>query len=240
MAIQLDELEGLDINVIPKRVTVKQSPSHKQFELLCRLSGVVFLFLSIVIISLRFPNSDWWLGLILFPFTFLPALILWSDENRTKSDFEALQQSINQAASQVDIYINHRVTLMKSLARTVDKGLEQELHVLLGTAEARSSGDRDVSRIYINEALDKFSATVEAYPDIKSNQYIAKLIDEDVRCMADITAARVLYNDKVGIWNREIFQWAIKQIVAAKIGYSTRIPFIAGLSVKAENAESLF
>ncbi len=251
MAVQLDELErnhatnsllddGLDTHVIPKRIAVTRTPSHKQVKLLCRLSGVVFLIISLVILIPNFPNSDWAPGLLFLPLTFLPSLILWSNENRTKSYFEALQQSINQAASQVDIYIDHRVTLMKSLARTVDKGLEQELHVMLGTAAARGSGDADLNRIYINEALDKFSATVEAYPDIKSNQYIVKLMDQDIRCMSEITAARVLYNDKVGIWNREIFQWAIKQIVSAEQGYSTRIPFIVSSSVKTENTESLF
>ena len=49
----------------------------------------------------------------------------------------------------------------------------------------------------------------------------------------EITAARALYNDTVNQWNSDIFDWPTKMIVAAKAGYTTRIPF----SVSSETIE---
>lgn len=251
MSVQLDELErnqtmdafldeGLDVHVIPQRIAVEKRPAHGLFKFLCRAPGIIFILAGIAVMKAVYPNPQWWLGSLLFIGAALPAILLWIAENNTRSYFEALQQEINQAAGQVDVFIAHRVTLMKSLARTVEKGLEQELHVMLGTAQERSSGDKDASRILINDTLNVFSARLEAYPNLVSNQYIVSLMDKDEKCMAEITAARGLYNDKVGMWNREIFEWAIKQIVAAECGYTTRIPFIASSSMKAENEASLF
>jgi LemA protein len=48
----------------------------------------------------------------------------------------------------------------------------------------------------------------------------------------EITAARTLYNDAVNTWNREIFEFPFKKIVAAKEGRTTRIPFIAEKEIK--------
>lgn len=251
MAIQLDELQkdefteeilekGLDIHVIPKRIKVEQRASHHQFRLLVRGSGIIFVAIGIAVMVGGYPYDGWLNGLWFFLLAFLPGLALWGIENSTRSYFDALQQSINQAASQVDIYIQNRVTLMKSLANSVDKGLKHELDVMLGTAQARGGGDKEISRIYISEALNKFSAVVESYPDIKSMQLIENMMQKDAQCVSDITAARVLYNDKVGVWNRDIFQWPIKQMVAADCGYTTRIPFVASASVKRENEESVF
>ena len=48
----------------------------------------------------------------------------------------------------------------------------------------------------------------------------------------EITAAREVYNDTVARWNREVFAWPTKQIVAAKRGYTTRIPFSASKEIK--------
>ena len=55
----------------------------------------------------------------------------------------------------------------------------------------------------------------------------------------EITAARELYNDTIFAWNRDIFAWPTKMIVAAKAGYTTRIPFIASKEIK-EKAKDVF
>ena len=51
-------------------------------------------------------------------------------------------------------------------------------------------------------------------------------------CKKEITAARTLYNDAVNTWNREIFDFPFKKLVAAKEGRTTRIPFIADQETK--------
>ena len=56
----------------------------------------------------------------------------------------------------------------------------------------------------------------------------------------EITAARQLYNDSVMQWNADIFSWPTKQIVAARAGYTTRIPFTASAEIKAQARETFF
>jgi LemA protein len=55
----------------------------------------------------------------------------------------------------------------------------------------------------------------------------------------EITAAHELYNDTINAWNRDIFAWPTKMIVAARNGYTTRIPFIASQEIK-EQAKAVF
>ena len=41
-------------------------------------------------------------------------------------------------------------------------------------------------------------------------------------------------------WNTDVFDWPTKQIVAARSGYTTRIPFTASAEVKAQAREVFF
>ena len=65
---------------------------------------------------------------------------------------------------------------------------------------------------------------------MKQNMYLQR----------EITAARELYNDTVNTWNREIYKWPTKMIVAAKNGYTTRIPFIASAETKQQARATFF
>lgn len=56
----------------------------------------------------------------------------------------------------------------------------------------------------------------------------------------EITAARELYNDTINEWNKDIFAWPTKKIVAAKNSYTTRIPFVASQEIKQKAKEVLF
>jgi ATP phosphoribosyltransferase len=44
-------------------------------------------------------------------------------------------------------------------------------------------------------------------------------MQQNMYLQREITAARELYNDTINTWNRDIFDWPTKQIVAAKNGY---------------------
>lgn len=55
----------------------------------------------------------------------------------------------------------------------------------------------------------------------------------------EITAAREVYNDSVYQWNKAIQEWPTKMIVAAKQGYTTRIPFTASKEIK-DKARDVF
>ena len=55
---------------------------------------------------------------------------------------------------------------------------------------------------------------------------------QNANLQKEITAARNLYNDTVETWNRDIFAWPVKLLVAAKNGYTTRIPYTVSSQVK--------
>ena len=65
-------------------------------------------------------------------------------------------------------------------------------------------------------------------------------MQQNMHLQREITAARELYNDTVAAWNRDIFAWPTKQIVAARAGYTTRIPFIASKEIKAQAKDVFF
>jgi LemA protein len=44
----------------------------------------------------------------------------------------------------------------------------------------------------------------------------------------------------VTTWNQEIYSWPIHQIVAAKAGYTTRIPFIASAETRDAARKTFF
>ena len=72
----------------------------------------------------------------------------------------------------------------------------------------------------------------EAYPDLKAHNEIADCMQQNSYLQKEITAAREVYNDTVLEWNSIIFQWPTYKIVAAKNGYTSRIPFAASKEMK--------
>ena len=80
---------------------------------------------------------------------------------------------------------------------------------------------------------------VEAYPDLKAHQAIADAMQQNNYLQREITAARTVYNSRVTQWNTDIFAWPTKMIVAARQGYTTRIPFTASAETR-EMARSKF
>jgi len=81
--------------------------------------------------------------------------------------------------------------------------------------------------------FSRISLAAGAYPDLKAQAVIADAMRQNSYLQKEVTAARTLYNDTVGMWNQDIFAWPTKQIVAARAGYTTRIPFTASAETKA-------
>ncbi len=80
---------------------------------------------------------------------------------------------------------------------------------------------------------------VERYPDLQAHREIADAMQQNMYLQREITASRELYNDTINEWNKDIFEWPVKKIVAAKNGYTTRIPFAASKEIK-EKAKAVF
>lgn len=220
MANQLDEMtgpvneEGKDINVIQKQIPVKVGVGSTIFEVilwcLCIIPGVVFLIKKI--------NAAKYL--------------------------RQLEQKIQHNASQIDNYLEQRVAILQNCAKLLDKAIDLDKTTFSEIAKYRSGNVADdAARNELSGALDgvsrKINIAFENYPDLKAHQEIADAMQQNSYLQREITAAREVYNDSVYQWNKAIQEWPTKMIVAAKQGYTTRIPFTASKEIK-DKARDVF
>ena len=218
MANMLDELnpeireEGLDTNVIAKKIPVTIGAGSTVFEVML-----------------------WILGII-------PGLVFLFMKIKAKNHFQQLEQKIQRNASQIDNYLEQRVMVLQNCARLLDKAIDLDKSTFENIAKYRS-GVSDEGRNELQSNLDNISKSVniafENYPDLKAHREIEDAMRQNMYLQREITAARELYNDTINAWNRDIFAWPTKQIVAARAGYTTRIPFIASKEIK-EKAKGVF
>lgn len=220
MANQLDEMtgpvneEGKDINVIQKQIPVKVGVGSTIFEVilwcLCIIPGVVFLIKKI--------NAAKYL--------------------------RQLEQKIQHNASQIDNYLEQRVVILQNCAKLLDKAIDLDKTTFSEIAKYRSGNVADdAARNELSGALDgvsrKINIAFENYPALKAHQEIADAMQQNSYLQREITAAREVYNDSVYQWNKAIQEWPTKMIVAAKQGYTTRIPFTASKEIK-DKARDVF
>ncbi len=218
MANQLDELnpeireEGLDTNVIVKKIPAEVGVGSKIFEVLlwvCGIiPGVIFLFMKI----------------------------------GAQKHFDQLQQKIQRNASQIDNYLEQRVMVLQNCAKLLDKAISLDKDTFENIAKYRSGISDDERNEYgskVENIARSINVAVEQYPDLAAHKEIADAMQQNMYLQREITAARELYNDTIDQWNRDIFEWPAKMIVAAKNGYTTRIPFIASKEIK-EQAKGIF
>ena len=214
MANMLDELspeireEGLDTHVIAKRIPVTVGAGSLIFEILL-----------------------WVLGII-------PGVIFLIMKVKAKNHFQKLEQKIQRDASQIDNYLEQRVMVLQNCARLLDKAIDLDKSTYENLAKYRSGASED-ARNELSGQLDSLyrsiNVAVESYPDLGAHKEIADAMKQNMYLQREITAARELYNDTINTWNRDIFSWPTKQIVAAKNGYTTRLPFIASAVMVVQN-----
>ena len=221
MANQLDELnpevreEGLDTNVIAKKIPVEVGAGSKIFEIMLWVCGI------------------------------LPGVIFLFMKTNAQKHFDQLQQKIQRNASQIDNYLEQRVMVLQNCARLLDKAIELDKSTFENIAKYRSgnAGDSDAARNELGGQVETLSRDInvafENYPDLQAHREIADAMQQNMYLQREITAARELYNDTINEWNRDIFAWPTQKIVAAKNGYTTRIPFIASKEIK-EKAKAVF
>ena len=219
MANQLDELnpeireEGLDTNVIAKKLPAKTGVGSVIFEIIL------------------------WVLLI------IPGVVFLYKKVKAQNYFDQLQQKIQAQASQIDNYLEQRVVVLQNCARLLDKAIALDKDTFSSIAKYRSGSVSDEDRNALATTVDNISRNVniafENYPELKAHKEIESAMQQNMYLQREITAARELYNDSINAWNRDIFAWPTKAIVASKNGYTTRIPFIASKEIK-DKARGVF
>lgn len=219
MANELDEMtgpvseEGRDVHVIQKQVAVKTDWRSTLFQVALWICGII------------------------------PGIIFAIMKIKARSYLQQLQQKIQHDASTIDNYQTQRVVVLQNCAKLLDKAVDLDKTVLTDIAKYRGGNVTDEQRNELAGKLDGLSRSInvafEAYPNIKAHQEIADAMQQNSYLQQEVTAAREVYNDTVMRWNADIFAWPTKMIVAAKAGYTTRIPFTASKEMK-EKSESVF
>lgn len=208
--------DGRDINVIAKQLPVTVGIGSKIFEVLL---WVLFI---------------------------IPGIVFLIKKIHAATYLRQLEQKIQHDASQVDNYLEQRVVILSNLAGLVNKAVELDKETFTELAAARSGvrpadGDKMSEFAATADRIEaKINIAVEAYPDLKAHQEIQDAIQQNSYLQREITAAREQYNDTVAQWNRDIQIWPTKMIVAAKQGYTTRIPFSTTKEIKAKAREVFF
>ena len=214
MANELDELtgpvnaEGRDVNVIQKQLPVKVGAGSVIFEILL-----------------------WILGII-------PGVVFLIMKVKAKSYLLKLQQKLQHDASQIDNYLEQRVVILQNTAKILEKSIELDKTTFTQIAALRSGVSTDSDRNNVAQEVDTLYAQIrvamENYPELQAHKDIQEAMRQNSYLQKEITAARELYNDTVNQWNRDIYAWPTKMIVAARAGYTTRIPFATTQEIKAQ------
>ena len=219
MANELDEMtapvnpEGRDVNVIAKQIPVKVGIGSTIFEIML-----------------------WVLGII-------PGIVFLFMKTKARTYLLKLQQKLQHDASQIDNYLEQRVVILQNTAKILEKSIELDKSTFTQIAALRSGVNTDGQRNEVSQQVDKMYAQIriamENYPELQAHKDIQEAMRQNSYLQKEITAARELYNDTVNRWNTDIYAWPTKMIVAARAGYTTRIPFATTQEIK-EQARGVF
>ena len=204
--------EGRDVNVINEKVAFKVGPGSLIFEILL------------------------WVLLI------IPGIVFTVKKIQAKNYFQKLEQQLQHDASTIDNYLEQRVVILENAAGLVKKAVDLDKSTFSEIAKARAgnAGDLNEKGQAIENATKQLNVAIEAYPDLKAHNEIQDAMQQNAYLQREITAAREVYNDRIAQWNRDVFSWPVKQIVAAKEQYTTRIPYAVSSEMKAKARSNFF
>lgn len=159
----------------------------------------------------------------------LPGVIFIFMKIKAHNYFQQLEQRIQAEASNIDNFLEQRVQILQNVVGIVDRAIDLDKDVMKAVAALRGGSVNDENReevnAQVNMAFGRLFPQVEAYPELRAHEAIADAMQQNSYLQREITAARTVYNNRVTQWNTDIFAWPTKMIVAAKQGYTTRIPF---------------
>ena len=217
MANELDELTGpvndvgRDVRVIEKQIPIKVGWGSTFFQIIIWILPIPIIF-GLIFIGLKVRAGRY---------------------------LSQLQQKLQHDASQIDNYLEQRVQILSNAAALLEKGLDLDKSVFTQVAQARSGNNLNEAAAGIENINNKINLALERYPDLKAHQEVRDCMQQNAYLQKEITAAREVYNDTVNQWNKDVYRWPSYQIVAAKRGYTTRIPFSIDKETR-EKARSVF
>ena len=249
MANLLDEVtgpvndNGRDVHVIDRQLPVTVGFGSTLFEIALWVTIPVLVLLYVLIMGATLENPVL-VGVVGCLLGILPGVIFIFMKNSARNYFQQLEQRIQAEASNIDNYLEQRVQILQNVVGLVDRAVDLDKDVMKAVAALRGGGsinseNRNEVSQQIDTAYARLFPQVEAYPELKAHNVIADAMQQNSYLQREITAARTIYNSRVTQWNTDIFAWPTKMMVAARQGYTTRIPFTASAATR-EMARSKF
>ncbi|MBR2427298.1 MAG: LemA family protein [Lentisphaeria bacterium] len=232
MANPLDEVtgpindDGREVRVIDKQLPVTAGFGAVLFEIFVWVAGIAIG--GVVIFAMHKdlgPIGSVIVGLC----AFLPGTIYAIMKVQARNYFLQLLQIIQKQASTIGNYQEQRYQILKNMAGAVKTAVNLDTDVMTAVAAYRGGvapdaalGEQDA---VINRGFAALMPHIENYPQLQAHEGIQEFMRQNSYLQREITAARDLYNEKVLIWNTEIYSWPLKNAVAAKMHLTTKIPF---------------
>ena len=227
MANRLDEVTGVvndsgrETRVIDTQIPVKTGIWSVLFEIFVWAIGFVLAAL----ITLAVGSEAGPAILVIWLLAFVPGIILVIAKINARKYFMQLEQEIQAAASELGQYQKQRFEILKNVASLVEKSTALDKEVMETVAAYRGGIDPARGGAALDRSFASLFPHIESYPDLKAHAQIQEAMRQNSHLEQEVRAARDLYNRIVLQWNHDIFEWPIKMIVAAKEGYTTRIPY---------------
>lgn len=249
MANLLDEVtgpvndNGRDVHVIDRQLPVKITFGSTLFEIALWVTIPVLVLLYVAIMGHTLENPLL-VGVVGCLAGMLPGVIFIFMKISARNYFLQLEQRIQAEASNIDNYLEQRVQILQNVVGLVERAIDLDKDVMKAVAALRGGTVNAENRNEVNQQVDhafgRLFPQVEAYPELKAHNAIADAMQQNNYLQREITAARTVYNSRVTQWNTDIFAWPTKMIVAARQGYTTRIPFTASAETRAMARNKFF
>jgi LemA protein len=142
------------------------------------------------------------------------------------------RNQIENAWGQIDVQLKRRHDLIPNLVETAKDYMAYEQETLQQVIQARSramgAGESREATMQaegaLSAALGRFFAVAEAYPDLKANETVARLMEELASTENRIAFARQHYNDSVQGQNTSVESFP-SNLVAKQFGFGKHVYF---------------
>ena len=137
-----------------------------------------------------------------------------------------LRNRVQNAWKQIDVQLKRRHDLIPNLVETVKGAMEFERDTLMRVMEARAravaaTGARDsaTAEAALSQALGRLFAVMENYPQLKANENVLQMQEEQTTTENQIAFARQYYNDVVEQFNtrQQVFP---ANVIARHFGFA--------------------